>query len=144
MGLKDRELYQWESCCIYNTEWFSCYGRISNHVLTTWNCGRVTHICVGKLANIGSDNGLSPARRQAIIWTNDGILLTGPLETNFSDILIEIHTFLFMKMHLKLSYVKWQPFVSASMCSQFVPQSMHGFCTLFCCGYIIISTQEQS
>ena len=33
--------------------------------LTHW--GRVTHICITKLTNIGSDNGLSPGRRQAII-----------------------------------------------------------------------------
>ena len=39
------------------------------------HCGRVTHICVGKLTTIGSDNGLSPERRQAITWTNVGILL---------------------------------------------------------------------
>ena len=37
---------------------------------------------------IGSDNGLSPGRHQAIIWTNDGILLIGTLGTNFSEILI--------------------------------------------------------
>ena len=47
--------------------------------LTHW--GRVTHICVRKLTIIGSDNGLSPGRRQAIIWTNAGILLIGPLGT---------------------------------------------------------------
>ena len=40
--------------------------------------GRVTHISVDKLTIIGSDNGLSPGRRQAIIWTNAEILLTGP------------------------------------------------------------------
>ena len=40
--------------------------------------GRVTYICVGNLAIIGSDNGLSPGRRQAIIRTNAGILLIGP------------------------------------------------------------------
>ena len=57
-------------------------------VLTHWV--RVTHICVNKLANIGADNGLSPDRRQASIWTNAGILLIGPLGTNFSEILIEI------------------------------------------------------
>ena len=51
------------------------------------------HICVGKLTTIGSDNGLSPGRRQAIIWTNAGILLIWPLETNFSEILIAIETF---------------------------------------------------
>ena len=39
----------------------------------------------------GWDNGLSPGRRQAIISTNAGILLIGPLGTNFSEILIEIH-----------------------------------------------------
>ena len=39
--------------------------------LTHW--GRVTHICVDKLSIIGSDNGLSPGRHQAIIWSNAGI-----------------------------------------------------------------------
>ena len=55
--------------------------------------GQVTHICVNKLTIIGPDNGLSPGRHQAIIWTNAGILIIGPLGTNFSKILIEIHTF---------------------------------------------------
>ena len=59
--------------------------------LTHW--GRVTHICVGNLTIIDSDNGLSPCRRQAIIWTSAGILLIGPSGTNFSEILIKIHTF---------------------------------------------------
>ena len=36
------------------------------------------------------------------MWTNAGILLIGPLGTNFSGILIKIHTFLFNKMHLKI------------------------------------------
>ena len=76
--------------------------------LTHW--GRAKHICVGKLTIIGSDNGLSPGRRQAIIWTIAGILLIGPLGTNFSEILIEIHTFSFMKMHLKMSSAKWRLF----------------------------------
>ena len=87
------------------------------------HCGRVTHICVGNLIIIGSDNGLSPGRRQAIIWTNAGILLIGPSGTNFGEILIGIETFQFKKMHLKMSSVKWRPFVSASMCHQPVQQS---------------------
>ena len=41
----------------------------------------------------GSDNGLSPVRRQTIIWTNVGMLLIGPLGINFSDILFEINPF---------------------------------------------------
>ena len=78
---------------------------------THW--GRVTHISVGKLTIIGSDNGLSPDRRPAIIWTNDGILLIGPLGTNFSEILIElieIITFSFKKMRLKVLSAKRRPF----------------------------------
>ena len=39
------------------------------------------HIC----ASIGSDNGLSPIRRQAIIWTNAGLLSIGPLGTIFGE-----------------------------------------------------------
>ena len=69
----------------------------------------MTHICVSKLTIIGSDNGLGPGRHQAIIWPNAGILLTGPLGTNFGEILIEILTFQFKKMHLKWS-AKWRPF----------------------------------
>ena len=70
----------------------------------------MTHICVSKLTNIGSDNVLSPDRRQAIIWTNAGILLIGLLGTNFNEMLIEIHAFSFTKIHLKMSSGKWRPF----------------------------------
>ena len=70
----------------------------------------MTHICVSKLNIICSFNGLSPGRRQAIIWTNVGILLIGPLGTNFIEILIEILTFSFKKMRLKLSSAKRLPF----------------------------------
>ena len=82
-----------------------CYGIV---MLTHW--GRATHICVSKLTSIGSDNGLSPGRRQAIIWTNTGILLIGTLGINFSEILSEIHTFSFKKIRLKTSSAKWRPF----------------------------------
>ena len=75
---------------------------------THW--GRVTHICVSKLTTIGSDNGLSPERRQANIWTNAGILLIGTLGTHFSEILSEIQTLSFMKMLLKTSSAKRRPF----------------------------------
>ena len=79
--------------------------------LTHWgHWGRVTYICVAYLTIIGSDNGLSPGRCQAIIWTNAGILLISPFGTNFSEILIKIHTFSFKKMHLKMSSAKRWPF----------------------------------
>ena len=78
------------------------------HRIPLTHCGRVTHICVGNVTTIGADNGLALTRRQAILWTNSGILLIGPLGTNVSEILIEIHAF--KKIRLKLSSAKWQPF----------------------------------
>ena len=75
--------------------------------LTHW--GRVSHLCVSELTIIGSDNGLSPGRRQAIIWTNAVILFIRPLGTNFNEIWIKILTFSFTKMRLKVSSAKWRP-----------------------------------
>ena len=63
---------------------------------------RVTHICVSKLTTFGSDNGLSPGRHQAIIWTNAGMILG----TNCSEILSKIHALSFKKRRLKMSPVK--------------------------------------
>ena len=68
--------------------------------LTHW--GRVTHICVSNLTIIGSDNRLLPGWRQAITWSNAGILLIQTLGTNFSETLIKIHTFSFKKMYFKM------------------------------------------
>ena len=76
----------------------------SSQEISHW--GRVTYICVSKLTIICSDNGLPPDRHQAIIWTNAGILLIRTLGTNFSEILGEIHSFSFKKMHLKMSSAK--------------------------------------
>ena len=79
-------------------------------IMTLTHWGQVTHICVNDLTIIGSDNGLSPGRHQAIIWTNTGILLIVLLGTNFSEILIEICTLSFKKIHFKMLPGKWQPF----------------------------------
>ena len=67
------------------------------------------HICICDLTIIGSDNGLSPGWRQAIIWTNAVILSIGPLGTNLSETLIKIITFSFKKMRSKVSSGKWRP-----------------------------------
>ena len=96
--------------CIVKQQWH--FSNVISFVqaLTQW--GWVTHIyiCVGNLTIVGSDNGLLPGRRQAIIWTNAAILLIGPLRTNFNEILIKIHTFSFKKIDLKMLSGKWQPF----------------------------------
>ena len=87
--------------------------------LTHW--GRVTHICVSKQTIIGSDNGLSPGRRQAIIWTNAGILLIGPLGTNFSENLIKLLTLSFTKMRLNVSSAKMAAILSRPQCVNSLP-----------------------
>ena len=79
----------------------------ANLLLTHW--GRAMQICVGNLTTIGSDHGLSPSQRQAIVWTNAGLSLAGPLETNFIEILIDVHTFWSKKMLFKVCG-KWWPF----------------------------------
>ena len=91
-------LLSWAKCLIL-TWWY---------VLTHWD--RMTHTCVGKLNSIASDDGLSPGRHQAIIWTNAESLFIGPLGTNFSEILIKIKIFSLNKIHLKMSSAKCQPF----------------------------------
>ena len=64
---------------------------------THWR--RVTHIFVSKLAIAGSGNGSSPDQCQTII---------GAMGTKFSEIVIEIYTFLFKNMHFKKSSGKWR------------------------------------
>ena len=80
------------------------------HARPSAHWGRMTRICVSNLIILGSDNGVSHDQRKAIIWTNAGILLIGPLGTNFSEILIEIHRFSFTKIRLKMLAAKWRLF----------------------------------
>ena len=85
-------------------------GHIIFHILGLTHWGRVTHTCFTKLTTIVSDNGLSSRRCQAIFWTNTGILLIGPLETNLGEVLIEVHISSFKKMYFNMSSAKWRPF----------------------------------
>ena len=84
----------------------------------------MTHICVGEQTNIGSDKGLSPGWRQAIIWTNAGILLIRPQGTNFSEISINNLSFSFTKKRLK---------VSSAKCRAANQYGISVFCTDFTC-----------
>ena len=113
----------------------------------------MTHIWVNKLPIIGSDNGLLPGQRQAIMWTNAWILLIWPLRTNFSEILIVILTFPFNKMHLKRSSAKCLGFnvlthrdlvkhIYASLFVLLLPQPMLTFCFNF--SEILIKIQLSS
>ena len=71
---------------------------------------------LNNLSIIGSDNGLSPGLHHAIIWTNAGILLIGPLGIKFNEILIEIHTVHSRKSFTKYCLENGGHFVLASMC----------------------------
>ena len=112
LGIK--YLVQFLLCPMRNRKWIMTLDiksinnwneTVSEIGLIQW--GRVRHIYVSKLTIIGSDNSLSPDQRQAIIWTNAGILLSGP-RTNIIEIRIEIQ--ILKKMHLKMSSGKWLPF----------------------------------
>ena len=70
----------------------------------------MTHIGISKLTIIGLDNGLSPGRREVIIWTNTVILFIRPRGTNFNKIAIEIQMFSLKKMRFKMSSAKCCPF----------------------------------
>ena len=89
--------------------------------LTHW--GRVTHIRVSKLTIIVSDHGLSLGRRQAIIWTNAGLLSIGPPGTNFSEVLIAICIFIqenaFENVARKLAAIlSWPQYVNVAYSPQ--------------------------
>ena len=99
------------------------FGPESSQTLTHW--GRVTHICVGKLIIIGSDNGLSSDRRQAIISTNAGLLSIGPLRAYFSENLIKIQQFSLKKMHVKMLSAKWRSSCLGSLNVLMIAQDMN-------------------
>ena len=108
------------------------------HISPLPHWGRVTHICVSELTIIGSDNGFSPWRRQAIIWNNAGLLLIEPIGTNVSEISIEIQTFSIKKMHLNMSSEKWRPFCLGLNVSDFQntdhsssSRAIYGLCLLW-------------
>ena len=71
----------------------------------------MTHIYLSKIIIIGSDNGLSLGRRQAIVWTSAGILLIEPLEINLS----EVNTIPCTQIHLKCRLQNGVYFISASV-----------------------------
>ena len=87
------------------------YGLITSmsSTCTRLNSLRPSDVYMRQLTIIGSDKGLSPSQLQATIWTNTGILLIGPLGTNFKEMLIEIRAFPSKKMHLKMSPGRRRP-----------------------------------
>ena len=131
-------VWVWAYKCVYLGSVampFYLYSNLQTDHLTHW-C-RVTHICIGNIIIIGCDNGLSPGGRQAIMWTNDGILLIGTLGINFSEIRIGILTFSFVwKCRLR----NGGHFISASMCWDLVQWTLCRFAPAFHGGLYVSST----
>ena len=90
-----------EVTCHYQHQWLP-----SSLTNVSASLNELTHLPLCRIyasvnwVSISSDNGLSPDRRQAIIWTNAGILLIRIKNTNFS----------FMKMCFTMLSGKWRPF----------------------------------
>ena len=82
-----------------NSKWQLRSCHIIQHSLISTFC-RI--YASGNWAIIGSCNGLSPVRCQAITWTNADLLSIGLLGTNFSESWIRILSFSFKKKHLKM------------------------------------------
>ena len=87
---------------------------IGSTILTHW--GQLTHIYVGNLTIICSDNGLSPCRCQAIIWIAAGLLSIGPLRTYFNEIWNKIKQFHGQKCIWKCRLENGDNIVLDSMC----------------------------
>ena len=119
-------LHSQVNCSQLRTDFFYQSHLTFYYILTHW--GRVTQLCVSKLNSIGSDNGLSTGWRQAIVWTNAGVLLIEPWGTNFSEIIIKILIFLFKKMHLKMLSGKWRPFCLGLNVLKFNTQRVTSIC----------------
>ena len=108
--------YEWMACTQFHNK-----KKIANIYL--YNFLR-PNVCVSKFTIIAG-------RRQAIIWTNDGILLIRHLGTNFNEIIIKIYIFSFKKIHLKLSSGYWHPFcVSLNVISHWIPTQQWLYCLI--------------
>ena len=78
------------------------------------------HICISKLIIIGSDNGLSPSRRQVIIWTSEGMLLIWQFDTKFNELLMEMDVFSFERMQLNMASAKMAAILFRHQCAHLV------------------------
>ena len=89
----------------------ACPDRSDKLASTHW--GQETQISISEWVIIGSGNGLSPVRCQAITWTNDDIISIVPSKTYFSEISIKIYKFSIKKIHSNMLSANCWPFFSS-------------------------------
>ena len=140
VSFRSYNVNRWQLFCLMNASepilrWKNTIYSLSSDVMYWNHWGWVTNICFSELTIIGSNNGLSPARRQAIIWTIAGVLLIGPLGTNFIEILIEDYTFYSGKYIWICRQEIASRFVSVSM-SSLPLQSFMRFCSIPYCRWL--------
>ena len=107
------------------------YNRTSVDKMCCWRIEAEWRVYVPVNTIVGSDYGLSTGRRQAIIWTNDGILFWGPSffwgGTSFNRILIGIHNLKSRKSISKCRLENGGRLVSASICWYHIYITFHSF-----------------
>ena len=92
----------------------------------------MTHISVSKLTIIDLDNGLSPGQCQAIICTNAGILLVGPLGTKIQQNLNQ-NSYIFIQENA-FENVVWKMVAISSR-----PQCLNGkWCSVYFTFYLYL------
>ena len=101
---------RWQTWTSVDQDLWCHISSLGQNGLTLW--GPEMYIYISKLTIIGSGNGLSPLRQQAITWPNVALLSVGLLETTFNEIWIRILSFSFKKMHLKMLSAKMAAYLS--------------------------------
>ena len=95
-SLKTTLYFTWQKKCISLSGRHWIIFGMSHRYKHQLNIITIDHL------NISSSIELITTMTSAIMWTNAGILLIGPLGANISEILITIYTFSFKKIHLKI------------------------------------------
>ena len=86
--------------------WFHILKSIKDGILTLW--GRARHTCVSKLPSLVQIMACpAPSHYLNQCW----IIVNWSLGKKFNEILIEINTFSFKKMHLKMYPSEWRTFL---------------------------------
>ena len=104
------------SVSFYLNEISACMHHLQKVLTKLCHWDQVTHICISKLTIIGLDNGLSPDRSQAIIWTTGRILSIGPLGTKLSEILTIHNSYIFIQENASEYVWKMMTMLSQPQC----------------------------
>ena len=107
---------QWRSYDVTAMKLWHFISLKNMRVYTKLHWSRETRICVSTLNIVGSDNSLSHGRRQAIIWTNAGILLTVPWGQNWTAALNAFANSTAIKIHISIKVQLYTQLVESRKC----------------------------